>query len=256
MRMRTRAKRALHRALFRGPGLSRVHIVGCARSGTTMLHYAFLAFRGTWLHDRETSLRNTPTGRESLHLLRMRARRPPAFYVTKRNYDWWRDASVERLIALAIEQRAQVIEIVRDPRDVLTSVHARAGTGYYVSTDMWRRSVAAGERVMQALKPHGLALRLRYEDVVAEPLETQGEVTSRLGLSLRDGVTSWAALADNMGRARSLGRMAAYMHKLRNFDPDSIGRWARDDAKRRHLDEALAGPAGPALEAFMARHGY
>ena len=54
-----------------------------------------------------------------------------------------------------------------------------------------------------------------------------------MGFELRDGDISWDRLKDNIESIGGLTEMISYMHKLRNFDPESIGKWKNDKQKRQ-----------------------
>lgn len=57
---------------------------------------------------------------------------------------------------------ARLIHIVRDGRDVVTSVHPRDASRYWVTPHRWAVDVAAGRR----LENHPQVLTIRYEDLV------------------------------------------------------------------------------------------
>ena len=83
--------------LFSRADIRRVHIVGCGRSGTTMLHYSMTAFANTILFDRETSMWNHPSLREA-HAVYDEYQNQPGqhYYITKRGVTWWQGATVEK----------------------------------------------------------------------------------------------------------------------------------------------------------------
>jgi hypothetical protein len=51
-----RSKQAIGRALFALSGYERIHIIGCSRSGTTMLHLAMTCFQNTTISEEETEV--------------------------------------------------------------------------------------------------------------------------------------------------------------------------------------------------------
>lgn len=51
--------------------------------------------------------------------------------------------------------------------------------------------------------------------------------------------------------------MIAYMHSLRDLDPDSIGNWQRDGEKVAYIKALLDHPDyGSALRRFMNKYQY
>ncbi|MEM9058057.1 MAG: hypothetical protein AAGD86_11295, partial [Pseudomonadota bacterium] len=97
--LRTALRGFVRRRLFPLFGVTRIHIVGCARSGTTMLHYAMLAFDGVHLSTTESDVMLDPGLGESLALLwRAATTRGPVCYVTKRNYGWFEDDALSATI--------------------------------------------------------------------------------------------------------------------------------------------------------------
>ncbi len=258
VRPRGHVKQDVKELMLRAAGVRRFHIVGCARSGTTMLHYALLAFADTvLLHDSESAVWRYPSLLASADLVRRFAlSRRRRYLVTKRNYRWFEDREVERMLYSALEHGMFLVSVVRDPRDVLTS-SKRGHDGFYVDPARWAQSVSAADTLRERLDGRNQWMTLRYEDMMCAPDETARAVMERTGLSLRPGITSWAHLKDNIALlGRNLHRTGA-LHTLRNFDASSVGRWRLDPAKRelvRHLLEES--PQRAAIRRFMADHGY
>jgi hypothetical protein len=222
-----------------------------------MLHYAMVTFAGSVLHDSESLVWAYPSLPATLALVRRyglsRRRR---HLLTKRGYRWFMPDEVDRLIYSTLKYRMFLINIVRDPRDVLTS-QKRGHDGHYVKPDRWQRSVEAAEVILRALEGYPDQLTLRYEDIVTDADRAGRTLMDRIGLQLRPHITSWANLADNMALlGQNIGRVGA-MHRLRNFDPSSVGRWRHDPAKARFLAELLdSSPYGAPLRRFMATYDY
>ena len=252
-------KAALRRAALRVAKVRRIHIIGTSRSGTTMLHYAMLAFAGTILHDEETDPEFAPALRESFALaLPKLGTRAQLHYVTKRNSLWFASPSIVRLVQRIHYDGVGLIHIIRDPRDVLTSVHKNAsGTDYYLDPMIWVRSICAADTLDKSACPVSHMLTLRYEDVVLRAEQSQMRVAKHFDLQLRPGVTSWANLRENLDKLRVTPAMETALHRLRDFDPASIGGWRRDERKRAYVKELLADASiGPKLREILARHRY
>lgn len=53
-------KNDFEQLLLKAGGIQRIHLIGCSRTETTMLHYALIAFRNTFLFENETFPWNDP----------------------------------------------------------------------------------------------------------------------------------------------------------------------------------------------------
>src|SRR5579872_2311769 len=91
-------KAFLGRALFALAGIDRIHIIGCGRSGTTMLHLAMACFKNVTLSNSESGIQH-PHLRERLGLaLQSRASRGRKHYITKRDPGWITPRHIDDLI--------------------------------------------------------------------------------------------------------------------------------------------------------------
>ncbi len=251
-------KNAIKYRLLRTANIERIHIVGTSRSGTTMLYYAMASFDRTLLHDQETSVWNYPTFKGSAGLFASHVFRPSKrFLITKRGPNWWRQDRLERLVTFVRDYGIFLIHIVRDPRDVLSSYHPLHERQFYVQPDDWANSVNGAAQLWDQLADHPAKLVLKYEDIVRQSQAAQARLCQQTGLRLRHGVTSWSRLKENVESTHSLGHMVPYMHKLRNFDPDSIGKWRTNPDAAAYLEQLRhASPHGATLNEFMQMYDY
>jgi hypothetical protein len=252
-------KLKLREWLLKAGHVRRVHIVGCARSGTTMLHYSMIAFADTILIDKETSVRESPTLKESALLCRNGLfGRSPVHFVTKRTYGWFRPDELAQLIDRTPRERIGLINIVRDPRDVLTSTHAGDTTRrFYVEPERWKASIAAADDLFARLDAYPHKLTLRYEDVVNDPAATEQVLSTTFSLTLRPNIDSIGRLKDNLERLEASTRMAKFMQNIRNFDPATIGRWKTDPEKVSYLDGLFTtSEFRDDLRQFIERYDY
>jgi hypothetical protein len=250
-------KSALGRALFAAARIRQIHIIGCSRSGTTMLHAAMSAFEDVELHPAET-LAFQPTLRERVRVLRRigHTAAGPRWFVTKRAFRWTEPAELEALAARALRERVGIIHIVRDPRDVLLSRHVSSNRERYVDPDHWQRSVAAADWLEARLAGRCPFFTLRYEDLVCDGRTLEARLAATFGLRLRPG-----AMIENVADSLKLtGKaldpyMAVNMQGVRNADPTSIGKWRA--SKDNPEGDLLAAPGTAELyRAFLVRHGY
>jgi len=250
----------LAEALFRFARIRQIHIIGCSRSGTTMLHAAMSAFERTALNPAESPPDIVGIRRTIRIIRRLRAqglkRSDEKFFITKREAGWLRPDRLDHMVREALAHDVGVIHIVRDPRDVLLSQHGDGKLERYVTPEHWRLSIEAAEQAERALERRVPWLTLRYEDVVTKPREAEAALTQRFGLTLRRGARL-DRVADNLELSglKLHGYMDLALRGLRNADPTSIGKWKR--APENPEVQLLADPAAaPVYRAFMKRHGY
>jgi hypothetical protein len=251
-----RLKQELRQRLLAMAGCRRLHIVGIARSGTTMVHYAMAAFEGTVLTDLETSVWAWPTTRQALGFALSPA---PArqVLVSKRPYGWYHEEELKRLTWSHDRHGAGVMLMVRDPRDVLTSTRKDSRDRFYVELDRWVASARATEWVHRRLDGRPRFLMLRYEDVVAEPDAVARRVAATFDLTLRPGIESWGALRANLERLNLKADRTVALHGVRDFDRGSVGTWRRDTEETAYVASLLNdSPQAGAIRAFMDRYGY
>lgn len=136
----------------------RVHVVGCYRSGTTLmmelLWYAY-DFSGRCEHEAPL-FRGIPKGER--------------LYLTKKPPDTIR---IEQ--AFLADEKLYVIAMVRDPRAMATSRHAKFPDVYFSGFGRWLEYQEAIER----LADHPRWLTVRYEDLLADPQAVQAAVEAR-----------------------------------------------------------------------------
>lgn len=129
-------------------------------------------------------------------------------------------------------ERTYLVEIVRDPRDVLASKKTRRATVFtdryrpeeqrrkhfeksfdaVWDTLSWRTFVRSGDAAATALPDRHL--RIRYEDLVVDPMRELGRVGALLGLDQEVGIS---AVTVNNPADPSVARVG--------IDGQSIGRW-------------------------------
>ncbi len=252
----------LGRRLFARENIRQIHIVGCSRSGTTMLHVAMSAFRNVELWPDESSA-NVPTlGERRDVVARFKARGIPRstqrFLITKRNFGWFKRHISERLIEKVRMENMGLVLMFRDPRDVMLSRHkAMRPDENYVSADHWTRSILAGEHIAAQLAGHPGFMTVNYEKLVTDPESVRAEMSARYGLELRAGSPGLGAIKANV--EASEGDFEDYLidalHGVRDMDPASIGKWRAEDE-----DPAAPLKADPdtriVFERYAAQHGY
>ena len=218
------------RTLQRIAGLDQVHMIGCSRSGTTMIQYSLIAFQDVIIANGETGPDYPPLGSVVRYVKEAGFAARRSVLITKRSYGWMRPGVVDALIDRVRRHRLGVLNIVRDPRDVLSSTHVNTGRNQaYVSPEWWLQSIRAADRVVAAAGEAGRAVTLRYEDFVLAPHDIERRLGDAFGLKLRSGVRNITEVRRNVEQAgyQVAASMVANMNELRDMDARSIGRWRK-----------------------------
>ncbi len=256
--MRNKLRQFLRTRTLPGRGIRRAHIIGCARSGTTMLHYAMATFDKVNLHEVESNIRYTPSITQSLALCRKPA---GSWLITKREFGWFEPDAVDDLMTFLIAENIALINVVRDPRDVLVSRHAgNDASDYYVDPDRWLASITAGEKIYRAVSERVPALTLRYEDIVRQSDVVEQRLIEELELVRSHEAGKFNELTRTMTRKGITTNpwMQRALHSVRDFDQNSVGRWRYDENKRRYLHNLFSTRPDlhSAVVRFMAAHQY
>jgi hypothetical protein len=217
-----------------------------------------IAFKNTVLFDRETNLWSHPNIGD-IYLLYKRKfyKDQNIFYISKRHAEWWYEEEIRKILDHVLRYNVFIINIVRDPRDVLTSKHAYGKKKHYVEPWYWEKSIGAADFLMTELEKYNDKLTIKYEDVVLNAKNIEKIFEKSLGLLLRDDINSWNSLKDNIENSEVNKSMIPYMHKLRNFDKDSIGRWKNNEEKQQYVEHLLSkSEYRDKILAFMKKYGY
>jgi hypothetical protein len=202
----------LHRLDASSPR-NRIYILGCARSGTTLLLALMTCFRDVYVLIDEASLNGEDYfGRFAR--LRSKART----HIIKRTSNAY---SFSHLIPDCIRR----LVLVRHPFDVLVSTLVLEGRSYryYVSPERWKAECSAIRRIVDQKRDCCI---LRYEDLVTAPDKVQYEIAKVFELE----TSSLFSLFPNNFNATTT--IIQSMHGLRAPSPASIGRWRQN---REHL---------------------
>jgi hypothetical protein len=205
--------------------MQHVHIVGSSpRSGTTLL--AEMMAHGFRVHaePKEVPIYSRPAV-------------PVDVYLTKRPWD----VLVSRF-ALRALPNVDIVCMVRDPRDVVVSVHGEDPDRYWAGLKFWKTYEPEVERL------HGRDhfTIVRYENLVRDPDGEQRKLMTRLPYLDQQ---SWFSTFDATARPSQQSLHA--LRGLRPVSPASIGAW------RSHLPR-LAGQLEQhgSISDSLVRHGY
>lgn len=186
----------------------RLHVVGCPRSGTTLMAELLAScFAGVGHDEHELSIfRPAPPGH--------------AIYVSKK------PADVKRIgPLLRADPDLFVVAVHRDPRAVITSVLEVASSRYWMHFDNWARCI----RAARALDGHPRFVDVRYERLATEPDAVQREIVARFAFLRRAH-----AFSEFERHARPSHAAEMALGGVRAVETQRIERW------REHLPRVKA----------------
>jgi hypothetical protein len=199
----------------RGGSPHRVHITGAARSGTTlMLALMMTCFDIDGAVTHECRLWRAPALRRRVVL-------------TKQPRD---EKFAMRLACL--DPKLHVIYMLRDPREVVVSVHGSAPDQYWSDLPAWRRSVTAARSYFHHCRIH----IVRYDELMRAPDALQQRLARAMPF-LR-ATHPFSRFHEAAELEHEQWRVA--MRSIRPPSPEALGSW------RKHL---------PRLKAQIAAHG-
>jgi len=231
------------------PGGRHVVICGYSRSGSTLL-YAMLraCLPGFSYPDGEAAAEAFVAA--------------PGDHVTKRPFDVFAIGRV--LAANAAGKRIDVLVNIRDPRAVLTSRHSEVPDDHFCDADLqWGFSTGRGafRRASPGLLPThnavcalladpppgvSVAMPVRYEELVADPLRVQRRLARRLGLS-------FSGRFDEFHGRGVPAPMLGALNGLRPPDASRLEAWLAPEHRARLLDQF---GRFPALLDVVRAYGY
>ena len=137
--------------------MRRLHITGCPRSGTTLLmEQMSTCFENDGHCEHERSVFDNVA-------------LPSGLYISKQPSDIKHLGHIFHR-----DDELYIIYLLRDPRSVITSKHGAASQQYFCNYRVWQDC----ERAAANYAGHPRFLRLRYEDLVADPDRVQACITS------------------------------------------------------------------------------
>ncbi len=220
------------------PAGPRIFVFGCARSGTTLLLNLMRTFDGVSVVDREHCLRD------------LVADPSPGWVVGKRKIH----CGDHLLTDMADLRQVWIIDILRDPRDVITSRQkgdrrnsSRSFDGFYCDYSRWDRDV----RVAASLRGrHTRMLHVRYEHLVAACDQVQEDLGAVLGLEARVPFSNHVSVmpADVSDATRGM------LNGIRPVSDDRVGRWSYDPRSVERVADQLR--LHPEMETLLQAAGY
>ena len=179
--------------------MKRLHIVGCPRSGTTLMMELMVAcFEKSGHCDHEMSLFEEPDG-------------APELFFSKQPSDI-------KFIEQAFKQDPDlfVIYMVRDPRSVITSVHRSRPDEYFCNYRAWKACADAAQKFTDQQR----FIKVRYEDLVRDPDVIQQRIEQQFSfLDKRCDFSEYEKVA------RPSGDSLQAMGGLRAVDQSRVSGW-------------------------------
>ncbi|MFN3232706.1 MAG: sulfotransferase family protein [Alphaproteobacteria bacterium] len=190
-----------------------IHICGPPRSGTTLLvEMMRSSYEWDWAPAEEIFLRELVKPHEG----RCLTKRPSGGVFAR---------------TLLSHPSIWLIYCIRDPRDVICSVHGMAPDRYWSGFDVWRRL----RKPFNKLKSNPKLIAIRYEDLVSDPDKVQQALETQI-----HWLEPVATFSQYHTRVDPSEQHMLALGTLRAPDTASIGRW------RQHL---------PRVAGQLALHG-
>ncbi|MEM1111969.1 MAG: sulfotransferase [Pseudomonadota bacterium] len=205
--------------------MKHLHIVGCPRSGTTLLmELISTCFASAGYCEHEKSIFEAPD-----------VDGEP--YFTKQPND------IKQLSHIFHrDPELYIIYMGRDPRSVITSLHDAEPGVYFCNYRVWSECDRAAQRYLG----HARFLAVSYESLVAQPDAMQDRIAQQFTFLQRRHPFSQYHLHAKPSLASERA-----MHGLREVNPDSLSKWLS------HLPRlAEQFQRHPALAADLTRLGY
>ncbi len=178
-----------------------IHIVGASRSGTTLMHELMT-----------TCFKIDGATKEEVRLWRHRDH-GHRVCCTKCPGD-----EILAFPLLYIDKALHFVYMLRDPRDVIVSMHGRARGEYWTNLRAWRESVAT----MRRLNGHRRFITVRYEDLVARPGAVQDLIRQRLPF-----LEVERPFSEYHEHAAPTEAYSTAMRGVRPLSGENIGAWRR-----------------------------
>jgi hypothetical protein len=223
-------------------------IAGFPRSGTTMFYNMLRAT----LQEFNFQDTETPT-RSSISLIGSHCTKRPNDVFDAQNFG----------AANVRSKRTDLILSIRDPRDILTSRHANVPDDYFSSADFTYfvpgneppskrapglmqiyNGIGAASQLSQSRG--GKVFLLRYEDLVANPVDIQNNIAAALDLKFQDSFTDFH-------KAHIPANLIFALNGVRPVDTNGTAKWRLPEHRDRIIDQFTRFPQ---LHQMLFQMGY
>ena len=205
--------------------MRRLHIVGCPRSGTTlMMELMVTCFEKSGYCDHEMSLFEEPEGSPELFY----SKQPSDIKFLQHVYPK--------------DPELYVLYMVRDPRSVITSIHGSRPDEYFCNFRAWKACADAAKNYAGDSR----FLKIRYEDLVNDPDAVQMEIMQKFGF-----LNKLHQFSEYEKKAKPSGESLTAMSGLRAVDASRVTGW------RAHLSRVKAELLkNPSMTEALIDNGY
>lgn len=202
-----------------------LHVVGCPRSGTTLLTEMMAScfdIDGSCEHE-ESIFKVSPDHH--------------GIYLSKKPNDiLWVNRIIEQ------DKQLHVIAIIRDPRAVICSIHDGHPGIYFCNYPVWKRA----EKALSLLRKHPRVLVLQYEELVSEPNAVQTKISTQFPF-LREK----NKFSDFHLHANSSSKSIAALGGIREVSNENIQGWMNHLSRIHQQIKKY-----PALLNDLKKYGY
>jgi len=151
------------------------------------------------------------------------------------------------IIYPAIKKNARFIGLVRDGRDVITSILKKNEEADAVwAAKKWENSIKHIGRLEKKHGPKSFML-VKYEELVEDPVNTLSQILSFLGFEYEESMLIRGDYLSKLGRA---GKLEAFQNVANPISKASVGRW-KENLKAEDLDLAM-----PYLKHGLLKYNY
>ena len=119
-----------------------------------------------------------------------------------------------------LDGKVKLIHIVRDGRDVVTSVHPNHPGKFWVDAERWINDTKAG------LQHEEATYLLKYEDLVTHPEETLRKLCSYIGEPFDDELLNYSSKT-------TVQSNVAWEKNAQNIHAKCVGRWKNPEYSER-----------------------
>ena len=223
-----------------------IFIGGCGRSGTTLLLSMLSAHQDIYALPIETAAFNIWTDGEkyprNYHRLCRSIMKNKVHNRAKR----WLEKTPANVLNFSridgfYQGKVKCIHIVRDGRDVTTSIHPKAPDRFWVPINRWVLTVNKGLDMLD----HPNVLTVKYEELTNKPEETVREICDFLSLEYSEDIINWM-------NNTQIKKDPAWFGEVKNVHAHSTGRW-KESRNRKHLEIFYKLPEAVAT---LTRAGY
>ncbi len=234
-----------------------IYITGCARSGTTLLQQLMSAFELTHVVGGECFVDafTHPTIRKlsnSHHIIIKRSGEclggeyPQGINGKNKKQV---TGYLGKLLELIRSLNLRIVDIMRDPRDVLTSRHHSKPDSYYVSL---QRLFNHEWEINWLRERWDKVLSIKYEDLLTNPDICQETIATNTGLEAEAKFSDYPDFLSDRKNILDIEEKA--MAGIRKLDPERIGRWKKNDDSRDYIIKLAKKKSR--LNELLVKHGY